>query len=127
LADPKFVKAYGKAIAGHDDLDQMQFMQFFLLTRAQLLGMENQHDQYLQGLLDSEKYSSYQIALREQFFAFPGIRALWKMVRHSFSNDFVVFVDKNIAATPMHQESVFEKWKALVAAERNSKPKRKRR
>jgi hypothetical protein len=40
LADPKFVEAYGKAIAGHDDLDQMQFMQFFLLIRAQLLGME---------------------------------------------------------------------------------------
>jgi hypothetical protein len=33
VAHPEFVTAYGKGMAGHD-LDQTQFGQFFLLTRA---------------------------------------------------------------------------------------------
>ncbi len=120
VAHPQFVKTYGKGLTG-DDLDQTEFSQFFLLMRAYLLGLENQHYQYLHGLLDAEKYSSYELALGEQAFAFPGLRAMWKIVRHTYSDEFVTFVDKQIAATPAHQESVFRKWKALVEADRSAR------
>jgi hypothetical protein len=99
VAHPQFVKIYGKGLTG-DDLDQTEFSQFFLLMRAYLLGLENQH---------------------YQAFAFPGLRAMWKIVRHTYSDEFVTFVDKQIAATPAHQDSVFRKWKALVDADRSAR------
>jgi hypothetical protein len=119
LAHPEVVTAYGKGMAGHD-LDQMQFGQFFLLTRAYFLGLENQHFQYRQGLLDADTFRSYELAIREQVFAFPGIRAMWQLTRHTYSADFVAFVDQHIGATPVHQESMSRKWHAAVAVQRRA-------
>ena len=122
MADPQYVTVFGKGMAGNADVDQNEFGQFFVLTRAYFLGLENQHFQYRQGLLDTGQFASYEIATREQMLAFPGIRAVWKMVRHTYSKEFIDFVDQLIAATPLHRESAFGKWKALVAAERATAP-----
>jgi hypothetical protein len=119
LAHPQFVTAYGKGMAGRD-LDQIQFGQFFLLTRAYFLGLENQQYQYRQGLLDPEAFRSYELAIREQVFSFPGIRAMWHLTRHTYSQDFIAFVDRHIAATPVHEESIFRKWQTEAAAQRAS-------
>jgi hypothetical protein len=115
IADPKFSTIYAKGSLGQVDLDQGQFGQFFVLCRATFMGMENQHYQFLHGLLDSDAYAGYETTIREQVAAFPGIRAMWQLVRHTYSADFVGFMDKQIAIIPSHsRESVFRKWKALV-------------
>ncbi len=118
LARSELVDIYGKGISGSPHLDRKEFGQFFLLTRAYFLGLENQHYQYVHGLLDPEKFAAYEIAVREQTFAFAGIRAIWEIVRHGYSPDFVAFVERQIALTPMHQDSVFDRWKTLAAAQR---------
>ncbi len=118
ISDPKFIDIYAKGSLGSDDLDQNQFRQFFLLCRATFMGMENQHYQFQNGLLDSDTYAGYQVTIREQIHAFPGIRAMWQLVRHSYGADFAAFVDKEIAEAPGHQESAFRKWKELVATQR---------
>ena len=79
------------------------------------MGMENQYYQFRHGLLDSEAHAGYEIIIREQTAAFPGIRAMWKLVRHSYSTDFVNFMDKQVAMSSHSRDSVFRKWKELVA------------
>ena len=64
------------------------------------------------------RLSSYEIVVREQIVAFPGIRAMWQLTRHSFGSDFVSFIDKLIAETSVDQKSVHRDWSELVAARR---------
>jgi len=119
ISDPKFTDIYAKGSLGSDDLDQNQFRQFFLLCRATFMGMENQHYQFQHGLLDSDTYAGYRVTVREQILAFPGIRAMWRLVRHSYGADFVAFMDKQIADAPVHQDSAFRKWKELVVIQKS--------
>lgn len=115
IADPKFSSVYSMGAAGRGKLDQHQFGQFFLLCRATFMGCENQHYRYRLGLLDREAYDGYKTTIKEQIAAFPGIRAMWQMVKHSYSKDFVAFMDEQISALPAHQsESAFQKWTGLV-------------
>jgi hypothetical protein len=118
LADPKFAATFAKGSAGHD-LEQAEFNQFFLLCRALLMGMENQHYQFQQGLIDKEAYAGFQVVMKEQIAAFPGIRAMWQLTRHCYSADFGRFLDQIVAAAPIHQQSTYKKWKELVATHRD--------
>jgi len=117
VADPRFAVVYAKGSSGRD-LDQTEFSQFFILCRALFMGMEDQHYQYRHGLLDSDAYRGYEIVVREQIIAFPGIRAMWQLTRHSFGADFVSFIDKLIAETSVDQKSVHKDWSELIAARR---------
>jgi hypothetical protein len=121
IADPKFNAIYAKGSLGQADLEQSQFGQFFVLCRATFMGMENQHYQFRHGLLDSDAYTGYEITIREQIAAFPGIRAMWQIVRHTYSADFVDFMDKQVAMPSHSRESVFRKWKELVANQKSEK------
>ena len=121
LADSQLSEVFGMGMTGNASLTPRQFGQFTLLLRGFLLGLENQHYQYGIGLLDHEKYSSYELSLRQQVFGFPGFRASWKIVRHTYSPEFVGFVDQQIAITPLHTEFTFNEWKALCAEIKKSK------
>ena len=115
LADPRLGKLYAMGASGHTDFDNEQFGQFFLLCRLTFMGCENQHFQYRRGLLDRDAYAGYETTIKEQIAAFPGIRAMWQLVRHSYGVDFAAFMDDQIAAHPAHKaDSMFQKWKQLV-------------
>jgi hypothetical protein len=115
IADPAFSKVYATGASGRGQLDRQQFAQFFLLCRVTFMGCENQHYQYRVGLIDREAYAGYITTIREQIAAFPGIRAMWELVRHSYSRDFAAFMDEQIAAVPVHApESAFQQWQRLV-------------
>jgi len=114
LADPKFAGTFAKGSAGHD-LEQAEFTQFFLLCRALLMGMENQHYQFQQGLIDKGAYAGFKVVINEQVAAFPGIRAMWQLTRHSYGAEFVRFLDPIMAEAPIHQQSARMKWKELLA------------
>lgn len=76
---------------------------------------KNQYYQYRAEFLDRGAYAGYETTIKEQIAAFPGIRAMWQLVRHSYSKDFVAFMDDKILALPAHEsQSAFEKWQALV-------------
>jgi hypothetical protein len=91
---------FGVAQRTWGKFDQHQFGQFFLLCRATFMGLENQHYQYRLGLLDRDAYAGYKTTIKEQIAAFPGIRAMWQLVRHGYSKDFVAFMDEQISAVP---------------------------
>jgi hypothetical protein len=123
LSDPKEATTFGKALAGRD-LEQAEYVRFFLMCRAILIKIENVHYQFQQGLIDKGVYTRAQVSIQEEFFAFPGIRAMWQLTRHFYGSDFAEFLDELMASTPIHQQrSSYKKWKELVADnERLSKP-----
>lgn len=115
IADPNLSKIYANGASGQGKLDQQQFAQFFLLCRVTFMGCENQHYQYRVGLLDRSTYAGYATTIKEQIAAFPGIRAMWQLVRHSYGKDFAVFMDEQITAYPLHdRQSAYQKWMQLV-------------
>ena len=117
LADKQLSEVYSKGALGREELEGSQFGQFFFLCRATFMGCENQHHQYLSGLLDDDAYRGYEATIREQIAAFPGIRAMWQLVKHTYGTEFVTFLDAQIAATSEHRQgSIQKQWKALVAA-----------
>jgi len=127
LSDPKFAATFAKGSAGHD-LEQAEFSQFFLLSRALLMGMENQHYQFQQGLIHKGAYGGFQVVMKEQILAFPGIRAMWQLTRHCYSADFAGFMDQIMAEASIHQQSTYKRWKELVAGNQSlPKPVIKRR
>jgi hypothetical protein len=123
ISDPKVAATFPKALAGHD-LDPAEYGQFFLMCRALLIGMESLHYQGQQGLIDKGVYARFQVTIQEQFFAFPGMRAMWQLTRHVYGSDFAEFLDETMASTPIHQQRAsYKKWKELVADnQRLSKP-----
>src|SRR5262249_15969647 len=98
----------------------VEFAQFFLLCRTLLMGLENQRYQFQQGLIDKEAYAGFTVVMKEQIIAFPGVRAMWQLTRHSYGADFGRFLYQVMAETPIHQESAYKKWKELVATNRPS-------
>jgi len=118
LADPKFSKIYAMGASGHTELDNQQFRQFYLLCHLSFMGCANQYYQYRRGVLDQGGYAGYETAIREHIATFPGNRAIWQLVRHTYSTDFATFMDKQISAGPAHkQQSMFQKWKQLMEGE----------
>ncbi len=117
LADDRFSALYAKGALGRDELDDGQFGQFFLLCRATFMGCENQHYQYRAGMLDEDAYRGYEATIREQITAFPGIRAMWQLVKHTYGSEFVTFLDVQIAKTPTHDRGSMQKrWRGLLAS-----------
>lgn len=116
LADAETSVVYSKGALGREDLSASEFGRFFLICRATFMGCENQHHQYRSGLLDAEAYRGYQATIREQIAAFPGIRAMWELVKHTYSEDFAAFLDAQIEAAPDRDRgSMLARWRALVA------------
>lgn len=117
LADPQFSEVYSKGALGRAELDGAQFGQFFFLCRATFMGCENQHHQYLSGLLDDDAYRGYEATIREQIAAFPGVRAMWQLVKHTYGTEFAEFLDEQIASVDEHGPgSMHKQWRKLVDA-----------
>ena len=115
LADKRFNEIYSKGALGRVELEGGEFEQFFFLCRATFMGCENQHHQHLSGLLDDDAYRGYEATIREQIAAFPGVRAMWKLVRHTYGAKFVMFLDEQIANTDEHKRGSMQKqWRTLI-------------
>ncbi len=117
LANKEFNDVYSKGALGRVEMEGGQFGQFFFLCRATFMGCENQHHQYLSGLLDDDAYKGYEATIREQIAAFPGVRAMWQLVKHTYGTEFVKFLDKQIESNDQHSKgSVQKQWRALIEA-----------
>jgi hypothetical protein len=118
LAERGNSAVYAKGASGREPLSSEEFGRFFLLCRATFMGCENQHYQFRVGLINSAAYAGYEMTIREQIAAFPGIRAMWSLVRHSYGKDFAAFMDAQITREAVHQRSsAHERWSGLVASE----------
>lgn len=79
--------------------------------------LAHQHYQYRTGLLDEDAYRGYEATIREQVAAFPGVRAMWQRVKHTYGTQFVTFLNMQIAKTPAHERSSMRRrWTGLLKA-----------
>ena len=123
LANKEFGDVYSRGALGRQDLDGAEFAQFFFICRATFMGCENQHHQYLSGLLSEDAYRGYEATIREQIAAFPGVRAMWQLVKHTYGRQFVTFLDAQIASSDAHARSSMQNhWRELVAADTPAPP-----
>ena len=112
-------KLYAKGTTALTDLTNAEFGRFFLLCRATFMGLENQHYQYRIGLMDASAYAGYELTIREQLAAFAGIRAMWKIVKHTYGVEFQEFMDEQISKVTVHSHaSVHASWHDLVQQDR---------
>jgi hypothetical protein len=114
MADVFLPIASGRAVPA----DLTQLRQFFALALAGIQLWEEEFDQHLEGLLSDRVFESIARSVKNQMRN-PGHRVFWKMVRERFGEQFVGFVDKIVAETPVVQPSDYslEQWKAEVATE----------
>lgn len=117
LADSRLGEIFAKGAQGREKMESLEFHQFFILCRAAFMGCEKQHQQYLAGLLSEDAYRGYEATIREQIAAFPGVRAMWHVVRHTYGHDFAAFLDAQIVGYEVHARgSIRSQWHEHVRA-----------
>jgi len=69
-------------------------------------------------LLDEASFVGFVVGMKGTF-RYPGFRAQWKSARRNHGTEFVEFMDKLIAETPVARRiDILARWTASVAAEK---------
>lgn len=88
-----------------------------------LVGCKKQHYQFRNRLIEWYAYQGYTATTREQIAAFPGIRAMWRVVRHTCAKDFAEFLDQQVASVPVDERaSMFSRRTAELGIPEESTP-----
>ena len=116
IADPGTVDAYLQGSIGKPDLAPREFLQFFLMSRALFVSLENQYQQYLDGTLDEEIYLGYERSITTQLLTFRGFRRYWQQNRMEYTPQFRTHVDGIIEREPEQSAgALMQKWQNLAA------------
>lgn len=91
-ADPPMVEAIGSFIRVAPETTPDHFMRANALLRAMILNLDDVVWQQKAGLLDKQTLDNTLAPMR-RMFAMKGIRALWQMVRTTYSNETAALVD----------------------------------
>lgn len=117
LAEPSLADAMTKATAGAKDVSDTEVRQFLFYCRARFYNAEDSFNQFQEGLLGRVIFDSLVVGLKVSLGQ-PGMRAYYKRQRGDFGKDFVAFVDKLLAETPViAPPDAAAQWRADVAAE----------
>jgi hypothetical protein len=118
LIDPSAAEAVSKGLVGAEDISATQLAQFTSYCRAAFYGAEDDFYQHHEGLLNESAFASYLNGVKGTM-ASPGFRAAWKRQRRSFGSDFVAFMDKLVAETPVSTlADPLARWKDDIAREK---------
>lgn len=113
--DPAVATAFRKAMAGATDLTPIELSQFVVMVRTILINHEDVFLQRQHGLVEDAAYRAW-LSQVTATFSNPAFRAAWRMQRQAVGADFVTFLDKLIAETPMRparsNESFLAEWKS---------------
>lgn len=117
-SNPSVADAVAKGIAGAEDISSTQLEQFRYYCMAHISHAEDSFYQYQAGLLNEAAFETFVGALKG-WFRSPGIRAVWKGTRNAFAGEFVEFMDKVYAETPIAPPiDTLAQWKADLASEK---------
>ena len=118
--DPSLADAFVKGTFGADDISQTQLTQFSAACRAAFVNSEDTFYQHKEGLLDKAGFESFVAGMKGTFH-YPGFRAQWKSIRRNYGIEFVEFMDKLLAETPVMRSldmDMLARWKAAIATEK---------
>ena len=117
LAEPSMSEAVVRASAGAADVTDAQVRQFSFYCGARFYNAEDSFNQHEEGLLNQRAFDSLVVGLKSSLSQ-AGMRAYYKRQRAAFGREFVDFVDKLLAETPLSPSlDVVAQWRADVAAE----------
>lgn len=118
LIDVDAGEAYAKGASGNHELGVEEFSRFSIVCRNALLGAENGLYQVREGLMNEDTFLGSTSFFRENVLRSPGFRAMWKLTRHHYGQEFRTFVDEQITvAAKTKGVSMREKWIELLAEE----------
>ena len=116
--EPSLADAFIKGAFGDEDISLTQHSQFSAVCRAIIINSEDTFYQHKDGLLDEASFVGF-VAGMKGTMRYPGFRAQWKSARRNHGTEFVEFMDKLVAETPVARRiDILTRWKASVAAEK---------
>jgi hypothetical protein len=117
-AEPSLADAFVKGAFGMEDISLTQLTQYAAVCRATFINSEDTYYQHKDGLLDEAAFAGF-VAGMEGSFRYPGYRAQWKSARRNYGIEFVEFMDKLVAETPVIPPTdMLARWRADIAAEK---------
>jgi hypothetical protein len=117
LASPGMATVFRKGSSGDPGLTPDEFNQFVLMCRALLLSGEDSFLQHKAGLLDQRSFDSW-VAGARVYMAAPGVRVIWKMTNAQYCDEYLGFVNSNIANVPVAARAdAFAAWREAVRRE----------
>ena len=118
ITEPSLADAVAKGFSGAEDISSTQINQIEWYCRAIFRDDEDSFYQHTEGLLNDAAFASY-VTRVTSLVANTGTRVMWKRVRRGFGREFVEFMDKLIAETPVRaRPESLTLWKSDLAAER---------
>jgi hypothetical protein len=116
--EPSLADAFVKGAFGDDDISLTQLMQFSAVCRATIINSEDTFYQHKDGLLDEASFVGF-VAGMKGTLRYPGFRAQWKNARRNHGTEFIEFMDKLVAETPVAPRvDVLARWAVSVGAEK---------
>ena len=115
-AKPSLADAFVKGNSGMEDISLTQLAQYGAVCRARF------NYQHKDGLLDEAIFSGFVAGLKGSFRN-PDYRAQWKNARRNYGIEYVEFMDKLVAETPVIAPAdLLARWRTDVAAEKAMAP-----
>jgi hypothetical protein len=116
-ADAGIVEGVRLGMAGSPQISDTQLLQFQLLARALFYHLEDSFHQHKDGQLPDPVFRTFEATTKVNMRS-PGLRAAWRRTRNGFEHDFVEFVDRIVADTPVNTSPMtLAAWQADIAAE----------
>jgi hypothetical protein len=118
VAEPSLAEAVAKGMTGAEDMSSTEVVQFRLYCHARFAMSEDAFYQHRAGLLNEEAFNAF-IATFGGAFGSPGVRVMWRWLKGGHAPEFVDFVDRLMARTPVLPTfDDLGRWRAEVAAEK---------
>jgi hypothetical protein len=118
---PLFFEAQIRVMTCADDLTPVDCMRAAAMTLANFQAAEEAFSQHRRGVLDEQDFNGALVSLR-RLLQLPFHRYAWKRSREAFTGEFVDFIDKVIAETPVvdafEPSRLVAEWRAGISAER---------
>jgi hypothetical protein len=118
MVEPSAADALFLGNAASEEMSVTQVRQYFMYCLSRFMNAEDAYSQHAEGLLGDSAFNSMVAAFRTALSA-PGFRVAWQLQKVQFDGDFVVFVDRLLAETPMViPTETAVRFKAAFAAEK---------
>lgn len=120
VADPNLSPVFNKGTQRPEELTREELDQFLTIARALLLSGEDSFLQHRAGLLDERAYRSFVTGTRWMLAAWPGLRAVWRLMSGQYGPDYAKFMDDLVAeAPPVPAPDRMVQWTAILQAEKS--------
>ena len=117
-SEPYLAEVVGDALSRDIDMDEIKIRSFMQLFIASMLNWEDSFLQHEAGMLDT----SIVVAEREVasiVFSYAAYRAVWKLMRNTFSANYRLHIDKILYETKLAPpQNLTATWRTLLAEEK---------